>query len=63
MDGISPGLTGTAIDVAMMKKQKDVIEQQGDAALELIESAGTAAPPPARMASPPGIGSLIDVYI
>ncbi|MBN2340104.1 MAG: putative motility protein [Deltaproteobacteria bacterium] len=63
MNGISPELTGAAIDVAMMKKQKDMIEQQGEAAVELIQSSGNVAPPPAQMVSPPGIGSLIDVYI
>lgn len=63
MNGIRPELTGAAIDVAVMKKQKDMIEMQGEAAVELIDAAATAAQPPAQIASPPGIGSLIDVYI
>ena len=62
MNGISPELTGAAMDVAVMKKQKEMIEQQGQAAVELIQSA-EAAPPPAQVASAPGLGSLIDVYI
>ncbi|MBN2717246.1 MAG: putative motility protein [Deltaproteobacteria bacterium] len=62
MDRISPELTGAAMDVAVMKKQKEMIEQQGQAALELIQSA-EAPQQAARVASPPGLGSLIDVYI
>ena len=62
MNGISPEITGAAIDVAMMKKQKEMVEQQGQAALELIQSAEPPAQP-ARVATAPGLGSLIDVYI
>ena len=62
MNGISPELTGAAIDVAVMKKHKELVEQQGQAAVELIQSA-EAAQPPARVASSPGLGRMIDVYI
>ncbi|MBN2530105.1 MAG: putative motility protein [Deltaproteobacteria bacterium] len=62
MNGISPEMTATAMDVAVMKKQKDVMEQQGQAAVELIQSAQTA-PEPVRVAATHGLGRLIDVYI
>jgi hypothetical protein len=61
VNGISPEMTATAMDVAVMKKHKEVMEQQGEAAVQLIQSA--EAPPPARVASPSGLGRLIDVYI
>lgn len=62
MNGVSSEMTGTAMDVAVMKKQKDIMQQQGQAAVDLIESA-EAPPAPVRVASAPGLGSLIDTYI
>ena len=60
---ISPEMTQMAINVAIAQKGKELIEQQGEAAVELIQSANVINPPPQATHSPPGIGSLIDTYI
>jgi hypothetical protein len=60
---ISPELTQAAINVAIAKKGKEVIEQQGEAAVQLIQSADVTSSPRQAVHSPPGIGSMIDIYI
>ncbi len=52
-----------AVDVAVLRKGLDVAEMQGEAAVELIESAGDAAAPPPVMPKGLRMGQLIDVYI
>jgi len=52
-----------AVDVAVLREGLDTMEMQGEAAVELIESAGDviqeAPPPPQSLHS----GQLIDIYI
>jgi len=57
---LSPELTQAAIDVAVARKGLDNMKEQGEAAVELIDSAAVAAPPVARSA---GKGTLVDVYM
>lgn len=46
---------GVARQAAALAKQKQVMEQQGEQAQKLIESAGI------RPSQPPGVGQLLDI--
>ncbi len=53
-----------AIEVAVLRKGLDAQEMEGEAAVKLIEQAGTAAAPgPLRSGGHPDLGNLIDTYI
>ena len=57
---LSPDLTQAAIDVAVARKGLDNMKEQGEAAVDLIDSAAVTAPATPRSA---GKGTLIDVYM
>jgi hypothetical protein len=58
---LSPELAQAAIDVAVARKGLDNMKEQGEAAVELIDSAVVASPPPVARSA--GKGTLIDVYM
>jgi len=52
-----------AIDVAVLRKGLDVVEAQGEAAVELIEQAGEVASQAPVRAHSAELGQLIDFYM
>jgi hypothetical protein len=58
---VSPEMTRMAMDVAMTNKHKELIEQHGEAAVDLIES--SQVDQQREIAALKGVGTLVDVYI
>lgn len=61
---LSPAATASAIDTAVAAKALNAQRQQGDAAVQLIDSAGQSGSPQpgdALVAKATGLGSLLDV--
>lgn len=58
---LNPDALHLSMEVATLRKGLDTMKMKGDAAVDLIESAGAAAPP-VRAASPSHLGNLVDFY-
>ncbi len=51
-----------AVQVAVARKQQDVLAMEGEAAIKLIDQSAQVASPKSAM-QPPGLGSLIDIHM
>ena len=54
---------GQAFEVAVARKQLDVISMEGEAAVKLIDQSANVATPKGNYSAPLGLGSLIDVHM
>ncbi len=52
-----------AVDVAVLREGLDAMEMQGEAAVELIESAGDVVEEPPPVPQSLHSGQLIDIYV
>ncbi|MDJ0762195.1 MAG: putative motility protein [Myxococcota bacterium] len=62
VDKVSGEVLGQAIDVAVLRKGLDVMEANGEAAVELIESAGEVTQKAPPISKSPHLGQLVDFY-